>query len=291
MKRSGRRMPAQGASARVVRGVVLNGVFRPIINHYVHPEVSGLDNLLEVEPPFLLAPNHSSHMDTPLLLMSLPPDLRRRTVVAAATDYFFTRKVLGTFVSMAMGAVPMERRAASRKSMDRMERLLAQKWCVVLFPEGSRTPDGRLYRGKTGIGRIALKAGVPVVPVGITGTHQAMPGGRSWPVPSQVSVRFGKPLSFERYTLGPANQLVLRAIADQIMYEIMMLTGLTYIDKYTPSAKQGASPNHRAQAPDGGAAEGEELAGAAEPEVAAKPRKHGQAVEPAPSGGPDEPAD
>ena len=263
MKRSGRQMPAQGPGARVVRGVVLNGVFRPIINLYVHPEVSGLENLAELEPPFLLAPNHSSHMDTPLLLMSLPPELRRRTVVAAASDYFYTRKMLGAFVSMALGAVPMERRAASRKSMDRMERLLDQKWAVVLFPEGSRTPDGQLYRGKTGIGRIALKAGVPIVPVGITGTYQAMPGGRSWPVPAQAHVRFGKPLSFERYAHGPANQLVLRAIADQIMYEIMMLTGLTYVDKYVSSAKQGATPGHRVPAADAGAAEGDGPAEAA----------------------------
>ncbi len=246
MKRSGRQMSAQGIGARMTRGVVLNGVFRPLINHYVHPEVSGLKNLLELEPPFLLAPNHSSHMDTPLLLMSLPPDLRRRTVVAAATDYFYSRKVLGAFVSMAMGAVPMERRSASLKSMDRMQRLLADKWCVVMFPEGSRTPDGRLYRGKTGIGRIALKAGVPVVPVGITGTYEAMPGGQSWPVPAPVHVRFGKPLSFERYALGPANQLVLRAIADMIMYEIMELTGLTYVDKYASAAKQAGTADGKA---------------------------------------------
>jgi 1-acyl-sn-glycerol-3-phosphate acyltransferase len=106
-----------------------------------------------------------------------------------------------------------------------------------MYPEGSRTPDGRLYRGKTGIARLALSADVPVVPVGVVGTHYAMPGGRSWPVPGKVEVRFGKPLTFERYHVGVPSQLVLRAITDQIMYDIMALAGLTYADEYVSKAK------------------------------------------------------
>lgn len=235
------RLLAQGVSARMTRAVLLNGIFRPIINYYVHPDVTGLENLDAVQPPFLLAPNHSSHMDTPLVLMSLPAHLRRRTLVAAASDYFFAKRWLGTFVSVAVGAVPMERRSANRQSMSRVTRLLSEGWCIMMYPEGSRTRDGQLYRGKTGIARLALEANVPVIPVGITGTYQAMPSGRSWPVPGVVQVRFGKPLTFERYTLGTTNQMVLRAIADQIMYEIMSLTGLTYVDEYCTSSRHRTS--------------------------------------------------
>jgi 1-acyl-sn-glycerol-3-phosphate acyltransferase len=213
----------------------------------VHPKISGLENLEDCNPPLILAANHSSHMDTPLILNSLPKDLRRRTLVAAASDYFFSSRLMGLFVSVAIGAVPMERRTASKESMAQVDKLLEEQWCLVMYPEGSRTPDGRLYKGKTGIARLALSSQVPVVPVGIVGTYGAMPAGRSWPVPGQVEVRFGKPLTFERYSLGAANQLVLRAITDQIMYDIMALTGLSYVDEYVSAVKARARQAARAK--------------------------------------------
>jgi 1-acyl-sn-glycerol-3-phosphate acyltransferase len=237
MARKGKRPLPQAAGAGFARGFFLGGVLRPAIKHYVHPEVIGLENLADVSPPLILAANHSSHMDTPLILNSLPKELRRKTLVAAASDYFFSSRWLGLFVSVAIGAVPMDRRAASKQTMDAVDRLLADKWCLVIYPEGSRTLDGRLYRGKTGIARLALSARAPIVPVGISGTYDAMPAGRSWPTSGQVQVRFGKPLTFDRYRLGVADQLVLRAITDQVMYEIMMLSGQTYIDEYVTSAK------------------------------------------------------
>jgi 1-acyl-sn-glycerol-3-phosphate acyltransferase len=237
MAGEGDRMLAQSVGSGLARGFFLNGALRPVIHHYVHPEICGLENLAGHSPPLILAANHSSHMDTPLILNSLPKELRRRTLVAAASDYFFSRRLLGLFVSVAIGAVPMDRRAANKQTMAKVDQLLAQKWCLVMYPEGSRTPDGRLYKGKTGIARLALSAQVPVVPVGIVGSYKAMPAGRSWPVPGHVEVRFGKPLTFERYRLGVPNQLVLRAITDQIMYDIMALTGLSYVDEYVTRAK------------------------------------------------------
>jgi len=237
MARKGKRLPAQAAGAGLARGVFLGGMLRPAIKHYVHPEIIGLENLADQSPPLILAANHSSHMDTPLILNSLPKELRRKTLVAAASDYFYSSRWLGLFVSVAVGAVPMDRRAASKQTMHEVDQLLEEKWCLVLYPEGSRTLDGRLYRGKTGIARLALSARAPIVPVGIAGTYDAMPAGRSWPVPGQVQVRFGKPLTFDRYRLGVADQLVLRAITDQVMYEIMMLSGQTYVDEYVTSAK------------------------------------------------------
>jgi 1-acyl-sn-glycerol-3-phosphate acyltransferase len=253
MARKGKLLP-QAAGAGAARGFFLGGVLRPAIKHYVHPEVIGLENLVDVSPPLILAANHSSHMDTPLILNSLPKELRRKTLVAAASDYFFSSRWLGLFVSVAIGAVPMDRKAATKQTMDDVDRLLADKWCLVIYPEGSRTLDGRLYRGKTGIARLALSAQAPIVPVGIVGTYDAMPAGRSWPVAGQVQVRFGKPLTFDRYRLGVADQLVLRAITDQVMYEIMMLSGQTYVDEYVTSAKarqsRAASETDQAAAAD-----------------------------------------
>src|SRR5215472_8203257 len=238
MARKGKRLPPQKPGAGFVRGAVIGGVFRPLLKHYGHPEVLGLENLAAQSPPLILAANHSSMMDTPLLLASMPRELRHKTVVAAASDYFFTNRWRGLFVSVALGAVPMDRQATSTRTLDAVSQLLAEKWCLIIYPEGSRTLDGRLYRGRTGIARLALAARAPIVPVGITGTYDCMPSGRGWPVPGHVQVRFGKPLTFDRYLLGVADQLVLRAITDQVMYEIMMLSGQTYVDEYVTSAKR-----------------------------------------------------
>lgn len=274
MDRQGGRMLAQAVGSQLARGLFINAGLRPIIQHYVHPKVSGLENLQALNPPFLLAANHSSHMDTPLILMSLPREVRRRTLVAAASDYFFSNRALGLFVSVAVGAVPVERRAVGRQSMNTVNRILSQEWCLVIYPEGSRTPDGRLYKGKTGIARLALSAHVPVVPVGITGTYGSMPGGRSWPERGRVDVRFGKPLTFERYQSGPPSPFVLRAITDQIMYDIMRLTSLQYVDEYVSRVKARISVRLRAVAGHSGTS-GEERSGPPEPEAAQRDASSG----------------
>ena len=253
MARKEKRLLPQKVGAGFVRGVTI-GVFRPLLKHYGHPEVLGLENLAAQSPPLILAANHSSMMDTPLLLASMPRELRHKTVVAAASDYFFSSRWRGLFVSVALGAVPMDRQATSTRTLDAVSQLLADKWCLIIYPEGSRTLDGRLYRGRTGIARLALAARAPIVPVGITGTYDAMPSGRGWPVPGHVQVRFGKPLTFDRYVLGVADQLVLRAITDQVMYEIMMLSRQTYVDEYVTSAKMRRL---RSDAQDGQEADGE----------------------------------
>ncbi len=273
MAREGERMLQQKVSSGIARGFFLNGALRPIIRHYVHPKITGLENLADHSPPLILAANHSSHMDTPLILNSLPKDLRRRTLVAGASDYFFASRLMGLFVSVAIGAVPIERRGASRQSMELVNQILEQNWCLVMYPEGSRTPDGRLYKGKTGIARLALSAQVPVVPVGVVGTYGSMPAGRSWPVSGQAEVRFGKPLTFERYRLGSASPVVLRAITDQIMYDIMELTGLSYVDEYVTRVKarqararsQAESPEPAAPGPAALGKVSAEVNGAAEP--------------------------
>jgi 1-acyl-sn-glycerol-3-phosphate acyltransferase len=239
MAKKGNRMLAQKVGAGLGRGFFVNGTLRPIIQHYVHPRVTGLENLSGLSPPLILAANHSSHMDTPLVLNSLPRDLRRRTLVAAAADYFFANPLLGIFVSVAVGAVPLDRQVANKQNLDTIGRLLEQDWCLVMYPEGSRSPDGRLHKGRTGVARLALAADVPVIPVGITGTYSAMPAGRSWPISGHVEVGFGKPLSFGGHQAADPSQdaAVLRAVTDEIMRQITTLTGLSYTDEYASAAK------------------------------------------------------
>jgi 1-acyl-sn-glycerol-3-phosphate acyltransferase len=244
MARKSHRLLAQKVGSGLARGFFLKGTLRPIIGHYVHPRVTGLENLSGQTPPLILAANHSSHMDTPLILNSLPHGLRRRTLVAAASDYFFANRLLGTFVSVAVGAVPLDRQVASKQNLAAMERLLKQNWCLVVYPEGSRSPDGLLYKGRTGVARLALSAGVPVIPVGITGTYSSMPAGRSWPISGHVEVHFGKPLTFDRYQSNTAHRIALRAITDEIMYQIMVLSGLTYVDEYASVVKAKKQGTH-----------------------------------------------
>lgn len=237
MARKGHRMLAQKVGTGLARGFFLKGTLRPIIKHYVHPRVTGLENLSGQVPPLILAANHSSHMDTPLILNNLPRELRRRTLVAAASDYFFANRMLGIFVSVAVGAVPLDRQFVSRQNLDTLERLLEQDWCLVVYPEGSRTPDGRLYKGKTGVARLALAAHVPVIPVGIRGTYSSMPAGRSWPISGHAEVNFGQPLTFDRYQHGEPTRIAARAVTDEIMYQIMVLSGLSYVDEYVSDVK------------------------------------------------------
>jgi 1-acyl-sn-glycerol-3-phosphate acyltransferase len=108
----------------------------------------------------------------------------------------------------------------------------------MLFPEGTRSPDGRLYRGKTGVARIALEAGVPVVPIGVIGTFELWPYTRKIPRSGSVTIRFGEPLRFDRYHDTPTDRFVLRSTTDEILYEIMMLTGQEYVDEYGDRVKK-----------------------------------------------------
>ncbi|MEP6798441.1 MAG: lysophospholipid acyltransferase family protein, partial [Lapillicoccus sp.] len=106
-----------------------------------------------------------------------------------------------------------------------------------IYPEGTRSPDGRLYRGRTGIARMALEAGVPVLPVAMVGTDKAQPTGKMVPKIMRIGIRIGRPLDFSRYEGMENDRFVLRSITDEIMYELMLLSGQEYVDEYATSAK------------------------------------------------------
>jgi len=119
--------------------------------------------------------------------------------------------------------------------------VLAEGRLLGIYPEGTRTPDGRLYRGKTGVARLALESGAPVIPTAMVGTFEFMPSGRLWPrLRIRPGVRFGKPLDFSRYAGLQSDHLVLRAVTDEIMYALMELSGQEYVDEYAQQAKSRA---------------------------------------------------
>lgn len=185
---------ARTPAAIVAREVLLQGALNSVMRFEVAPKVSGLDALGKVEGPCLIVANHSSHLDTPLVLCTLPGSWRRRTAVAAAADYFFDTWWRATASALMFNTFPIERRGGKLSATP--GDLLDDGWNVVVFPEGTRSPDGWMERFRMGAAYIAVEHQVPVVPVGIKGSFAAMPRGRGWPVPGRprVAVRYGEPL-------------------------------------------------------------------------------------------------
>ncbi len=158
-----------------------------------HPRIYGSEQLTG-NGPYIFAANHSSHLDTLLLLAALPLRLRLRLRVAAAADYFFTNWWKGKLVSTLFNAFSFERKGLG--GLHYAQRLLKYGYSILLFPEGTRSKDGRLQPFKCGIGRLALTTHVCVVPVWIEGAHAAMPKGARFVHSHQVEIRFGAPLQF-----------------------------------------------------------------------------------------------
>ncbi|MDP8936988.1 MAG: 1-acyl-sn-glycerol-3-phosphate acyltransferase [Actinomycetota bacterium] len=184
--------------ARLTRAVLVDDVLRPLAHVLAWPRVHGLDRIQTLEAPAIFAANHNSHLDTTLLLASLPERFRHRTVVAAAADYFFSNRTVGTLSALAIGAIPMDRTKVGRRSADLAAELLGDGWNLVIFPEGGRSPDGwgQTFRG--GAAYLALRCGRPVVPVYLEGTRRIWKRGAKWPTPARrgagVQLSFGAPL-------------------------------------------------------------------------------------------------
>jgi 1-acyl-sn-glycerol-3-phosphate acyltransferase len=195
--------------ARVARELLICGVLGSIIDAYSHREIVGREYLEHLEGPVIFVANHSSHVDTPMLLRSLPAKWRRRTAVAAAADYFYTKRLLANAVSLAFCTVPLERRAGGMgtDATTHIEHLIDTGWSLVVFAEGTRSRDGRVGLMRSGAAVLAAQHGVPLVPVHISGTHEAMPRGRSWMVRPEgrgrwarhtIPVSFGAPIHVGR---------------------------------------------------------------------------------------------
>ena len=185
---------ARKPPARVARAAILDLAIRPAVHAVASPEVEGRERLDHIEGPAIFAANHHSHLDTGLLLSVLPERFRRRAVVAAAADYFFTHRAKGSLHALAFGAVPVERLRVNRRSGDVTAALVADGWSLVIFPEGGRSPDGWGQGFRGGAAYLSVRTGAPVVPVHLGGTGRVWPKGQRLPKPGKVTVTFGTPL-------------------------------------------------------------------------------------------------
>ena len=210
----------------------------PVLRLIFRPRVEGVENLPE-EGPAILACNHLSYSDWLFMPLVSP----RRVTFVAKAEYFTTPGIKGWFQKQffsGTGQVPIDRAGASAASgaLKTQLRLLAQGEVCGIFPEGTRSHDGKLYRGRTGVARVALESGVPVIPVAVLGTDVVAPPGAKFGSFTRPGVKFGKPLDFSRYEGMENDRYILRSITDEIMYEIMKLSGQEYVDMYATTAKE-----------------------------------------------------
>ena len=190
----------------------------------------------------ILASNHLAVADS----FYLPLVVRRRITFLAKSEYFTGKglkgRLLAWFYTVA-GQVPIDRTDAdaAQAALRTAQRLLDQGKLLGMYPEGTRSPDGRLYKGKTGLARLALETGVPVIPVAMIGTDVVNPpGSRMWRF-GRVTVRFGEPMDFSRFDGLAGNRFIERAVIDEVMYELMKLSGQEYVDIYAATIKQGGA--------------------------------------------------
>ncbi len=168
-----------------------------LLRCFAPAKVEGREHLAGLHGPVLFAANHQSHADTPVILAALPATRRRRTAVAAAADHWFDQgNPAGTAAAFLLNAFPFSRTDSIRPSLEHCARLLDKDWSVLIYPEGTRSPDGRMGPFKSGTGLMAMDLGVPVVPVHVKGTNSVLPKDKALPRRGQVRVRFGAPLRF-----------------------------------------------------------------------------------------------
>ncbi len=221
----------------VLLGPALRLVFRPWVEGLEHVPAEG---------PAIFASNHLSFSDSVFLPLMVP----RHITFLAKIDYFTGRGVRGRLTAVffrGIGQLPVDRSGgrASEAALSTGLRVLSRGGLLGIYPEGTRSPDGRLYRGKTGIARIALEAQVPVIPVAMIDTEKIQPPGRIVPKIGRVGLRIGRPLDFSRYRGMEGDRFVLRSVTDEIMYELMELSGQVYVDVYAARAKAELAGAHK----------------------------------------------
>jgi len=186
---------ARTPAAGVAREIIICYTLGPLIDHYTKPITLGKGLFDIVKPPVIFVANHSSHLDTPSILRALPRPWRQHTATIAAADYFYQNRVVAGLVTLSFATVPIERKGGvSRTTSERIDRLVTDKWNILLYPEGTRSRDGRLAQLKPGAAFMSIANNLPVVPILVSGTYEAMPVGRGWPRQHPVSVRFGAPV-------------------------------------------------------------------------------------------------
>ena len=220
----------------------------PVLRLVFRPKAYGIENVPEAGPA-ILASNHLSYADW----LFMPLTLTRRVTFVAKAEYFTTPGIKGWFQKKffsGAGQVPIDRSGAdaAEGAMRSAKRILDEGDLFGIYPEGTRSHDGKLYRGKTGVARLALESKAPVIPCAVVGTDVVAPPGKTFGSWTRPVVRFGKPLDFSRYEGLENDRYILRSITDEIMYEIMRLSGQEYVDVYATRAKELAKEQSRESA-------------------------------------------
>ena len=237
---------ARTPAARFGRLVLLEGAVRPLIKAVADPERRGYDRLVGLDGPVIFAANHRSHLDAGLILTSLPEPWRHRAFAAAAADYFFDTRVKATMSALALNAIPIERTKVTRRSASLAAELIDDGWSMVIFPEGGRSPDGWGQPFRAGAAFLAVRCGVPVVPVHLEGTGRILPKGSSKVVPGRTRVTFGTPLR-------PSDDEDMRDLAARIEAAVTALADEVAGDWWTARQRAHAGQSPPLAGPDAGA--------------------------------------
>ena len=218
---------------------ILKAVLTPVLYGVFRVRVEGRDNVPRTGP-LILAANHRSFMDS----IFLPLVLRRRMTFVAKAEYFDDPRSAWFF--RAVGQIPIRREggSASQRALDSATEVLQAGGQFGIYPEGTRTRDGLLHRGHTGVARLALGTGAPLVPVGMIGTDEIQPTDSKMPrLFRTVTIRFGAPIDVGHYAGRADDHLALRQLTDELMYEIHTLSGYEYVDTYATKGPGGAKPD------------------------------------------------
>jgi 1-acyl-sn-glycerol-3-phosphate acyltransferase len=213
-------------------------ILTPVLRTIWRPWAEGLENI-PPDRPAIIASNHLAFCDSVFMPLLVP----RKVTFLAKSEYFTERGLKGRLKRLFMtsiGQVPIDRSGgnASQAALATGLRLLRSGELLGIYPEGTRSPDGRLYRGRTGVAWLALEAGVPVIPCAMIDTERINPPGSVlWKLRPRPGVRFGKPIDFSRYAGMQGDRFVLRSMTDEVMYELMLLSGQEYVDQYATKAK------------------------------------------------------
>jgi len=226
----------------VLLGPVITKIFRPIQEGGEYVPDTGAA---------IIASNHLSFADW----LFMPLALDRRITFVAKADYFTRAGFKGWFQKRffaGTGQVPIDRSGgrASESALRAGLKVLQRGELFGIYPEGTRSHDGRLYKGRTGVARLALLSGAPVIPSAIIGTDVIAPPGKIITKIVSPTVKFGEPLDFTRYEGMSEDRFILRSITDEIMYAIMELSGQEYVDMYAPAAKEAAAREAKAHEAD-----------------------------------------
>lgn len=216
---------------------VKNGLLGPLVTTVFRPSITGVVNVPR-EGAAIIVCNHLSFVDSIFLPLAIP----RKMTFLAKSDYFTGKGIRGAIVKWFMtsaGQLPIDRSGgkASEASLNTGLGVLAEGRVLGIYPEGTRSPDGRCYRGRTGVARMVLEAHVPVIPVAVVGTDEVMPLGAKLPKVKKVSVVIGEPMDFSRFEGLENDRFVLRSITDEIVYRINELSGQEYVDVYASTVR------------------------------------------------------